>query len=134
MTAITVPETPTPLEQPVYVKPDAPKNRLGSWVKNYVVSWIGLPWQRRLAAAALYVPYIRQGEEKFDKLNDDELRTAGMKLRGRGRGGEELDYLIPEAFGLVCVVAKRRVNMRPFDVQLAAGVIMHQGGLAELAT
>ena len=24
--------------------------------------------------------------------------------------------------------------MRPFDVQLAAGVILHQGGLAELAT
>ncbi len=134
MTAITTPETPPPAAQPVYVKPPAPPNRLGSWVKNYVVSWIGLPWQRRLAAAALYVPYIREWEEKFEKLNDDELRAAGIKLRGRGRGGEDLDYLIPEAFGLVCVVAQRRVGMRPFDVQLAAGVIMHQGGLAELAT
>jgi preprotein translocase subunit SecA len=125
---------PPPSARPVYVKPPQPRNRLGSWVKNKIISIVGLPWQRRLARAALFVPYIRRWEEKFDKLNDDELRTLGQKLRGRGRGGEELDDLLPEAFGLVCVAAKRRLNLRPFDVQLAAGVIMHQGGLAELAT
>ena len=135
LTALTPLETaPPPAAKPVYVKPPQPANRLGSWLKNHIVSWIGLPWQRRLARAALYVPTIRRWEAEFDKLNDDELRTLGLKLRGRGRGGEDLDSLIPEAFGLVCVAAKRRVNMRPFDVQLAAGVIMHQGGLAELAT
>jgi preprotein translocase subunit SecA len=127
-------DSPAPAAKPVYVKPPAPRNRLGSWAKNKIVSIIGLPWQRRLARAALYVPYVRRWEEKFDQLNDDELRTLGQKLRGRGRGGEELDDLLPEAFGLVCVAAKRRLGLRPFDVQLAAGVVMHQGGLAELAT
>jgi preprotein translocase subunit SecA len=127
-------DSPAPAAKPVYVKPPAPRNRLGPWVKNKVVSLVGLPWQRRLARAALYVPYIRRWEEKFDQLNDDELRTLGQKLRGRGRGGEELDDLLPEAFALVCVAAKRRLGLRPFDVQLAAGVIMHQGALAELAT
>ena len=34
----------------------------------------------------------------------------------------------------MCVRAGGRLGMRPFDVQLAAGVVMHQGGLAELAT
>ena len=44
--------------------------------------------------------------------------------------------MIPEAFWpRLAFVAKRRVqHAEPFDVQLAAGVIMHQGGLAELAT
>jgi preprotein translocase subunit SecA len=55
-------------------------------------------------------------------------------LRGRARGGETLERLIPEAFGLVCVAAKRTVKLRPFDVQLAGGVILHHGAIAELAT
>ena len=43
--------------------------------------------------------------------------------------------LLPEAFGLVCVSAYGRVlQLRPYDVQLAGGVVMHQGALAELAT
>ena len=134
MTALTPAEAPAPAENPIYVKPPQPRNRLGNWYKNYVVSWIGLPWQRRLARASLYVPYIRRYEAEYDKLNDDELRAIGLRMKGRGRGGEFLDALIPEAFALVCVAAKRRLNMRPFDVQLAAGVVMHQGGLAELAT
>ncbi|HEY2179849.1 MAG TPA: preprotein translocase subunit SecA, partial [Caulobacteraceae bacterium] len=35
---------------------------------------------------------------------------------------------------LVCVAATRLLKMRPFDVQIAGGVVMHQGALAELAT
>jgi preprotein translocase subunit SecA len=59
---------------------------------------------------------------------------VSLRLRGRARGGESLDRLLPEAFGLVCVASKRHLGLRPFDVQLAAGVVMHQGALAELAT
>src|SRR5579871_556591 len=95
---------------------------------------IGPPWQRRLARAALYVPRIRWWEKKYDDLSDEELKTASLRLRGRARGGESLDRLVPEAFALVCVASKRHLGMRPFDVQLAAGFIMHKGALAELAT
>jgi preprotein translocase subunit SecA len=101
---------------------------------NHLRALVGLPWQRRLARAALLVPRIRAFEAKYDSLTDAELKTAGLKLRGRARGGESLDKLVPEAFGLVCVAAKRRTEMRPFDVQLAAGYVMHNGALAELAT
>ncbi len=97
-------------------------------------AWFGLPWQRRLGWAALQVPKIRYWEKQFEASNDEELRKTGMKLRGRARGGESLDSLLPEAFGLVCVAARRLLKMRPFDVQLAGGVVLHQGGLAELAT
>jgi preprotein translocase subunit SecA len=108
--------------------------RLGFRPFNYLRSWLGLPWQRRLGWAALQVPKIRYWEGRFESLNDAELRAMGLRLRGRGRGGESLDALLPEAFGLVCVAARRQTAMRPFDVQLAAGVILHQGGLAELVT
>ena len=73
-------------------------------------------------------------ERKYEHSSNEELRSAGLRLRGRARGGESLDRMLPEAFGLVCVAAWRFLSMRPFDVQLAAGVVMHQGGLAELAT
>src|SRR5205823_13057142 len=39
-----------------------------------------------------------------------------------------------EVFGLVCVAAKRSLGLRPFDVQVAAGAVMHSGALAELVT
>ena len=120
--------------QAVYTPPPSPPNRLGSRVRNALLAAAGLPWQRRLARAALYIPRIRAWEAEYDKLSDAELKTTGLRLRGRARGRESLDKLLPEAFGLVCVAAKRHLGLRPFDVQLAAGVVMHQGGLAELAT
>jgi preprotein translocase subunit SecA len=101
---------------------------------NAIKALAGLPWQRRLGWAALQVPKIRRWESTFERLSDEELRTAGLRLRGRARGGESLDRLLPEAFGMVCVAARRQIGLRPFDVQLAAGVVMHQGGLAEVAT
>jgi preprotein translocase subunit SecA len=112
----------------------SPRNRLGSSLVNRVKALVGLPWQRRLARASLWVPRVRRWETEFDKLDDVALKTAGLRLRGRARGGEPLEALAPEAFGLVCVAAKRLIGLRPFDVQLAAGGILHEGGLAELAT
>jgi preprotein translocase subunit SecA len=109
-------------------------NRLGPRWLNWVKSLIGLPWQRRLGWAALQVPRIRYWEAQFERLNDDELKAAGQRLRGRGRGGESLGRILPEAFGLVCVAARRQIGLRPFDVQLAAGGVLYEGGLAELAT
>lgn len=108
--------------------------RAGSRGLNEAKRWLGLPWQRRLAKAALLVEPIRYWEGEFGRLSDDELRTRGLQLRGRARGGESLDKLLPEAFGLVCVASWRKLGLRPFDVQLIGGVILHQGALAELAT
>src|SRR5207302_7831122 len=73
-------------------------------------------------------------EQEFSRLNDVELRQRGLQLRGRARGGEALEKLLPPAFGLVCVAAVRTIRLRPFDVQLAGGVVLHHGAIAELAT
>jgi preprotein translocase subunit SecA len=122
-------ETPAPPPRRV-----ASGRRLGWRPFNWLVSLVGLPWQRRLAWAALQVPRVRSWEKTYDKLNDEDLRKAGLRLRGRGRGGESLDRLLPEAFALVCVGARRILQLSPFDVQIAAGAVLHRGGLAELAT
>lgn len=139
MSAVPVPtpvqhHAPAAEPDPHYVKPPAPRNRLGSRVKNLVLAGVGLPWTRRLAWAALQIPKIRRWEETYSSAGDDELQAIGRRLKGRARGGESLDSILPEAFGLVCVASKRFRGMRPYDVQLAAGIVMHQGALAELAT
>ncbi len=124
---------PSPQHAPIPIRP-ALSGRLGFRWANYLKMLFGPPAKRRLARAALYVDQIRYWESEFSKLSDDELKVRGMQLRGRAKGGESLNKLLPETFGLVCVSATRTVQMRPFDVQLAGGVVMHQGALAELAT
>jgi preprotein translocase subunit SecA len=108
--------------------------RLGSIWRNRFYRIFGSPEQRRLARAALFIPQIRHWERQYWRLSNEELRQVSMRLRGRARGGEKLDHLLPEAFGLVCVAAWRTLGLRPFDVQLAAAVVLHDGGLAEVVT
>lgn len=101
---------------------------------NHVKAWVGTPTQRRLSQAALLVPRIRYWEQEFSRLSEKEVRQKAAQLKGRARGGESLDQLLPEMFGLTCVVAIRHVGLRPFDVQLAAGAVLHHAALAEVAT
>ncbi|HQR43136.1 MAG TPA: preprotein translocase subunit SecA, partial [Gemmatales bacterium] len=109
-------------------------SRLGLQVIHQFRQFFGSKSQRRFSKAALQINAIRAWESEYEKLSEEEIRSTSQKLRGRARGGENLDKLLPEAFALACVAAKRTVNMRPYDVQLAGGIVMHYGALAELAT
>jgi preprotein translocase subunit SecA len=108
--------------------------RLGFWLTNAVISKISLPWKRRLSRAALMVPKIRYFERKHLDISDEDLLARSMELKGKARGKFDLDSLLPEAFGLVSVAIQRVLGIRPFDVQLAGGAVLHFGGLVELAT
>jgi preprotein translocase subunit SecA len=108
--------------------------RLGPLWLNRYRAVAGVPWKRRLAQASLLIPRIRHFEKRYLPLNDEDLRKESMRLRGLTRGGASIDKLIPEAFGLSCAAIRRIHGYQPFDVQLAAGIVMHFGGLVELAT
>lgn len=109
--------------------------RLGTLAENQVRAIFDpRPWKRRLAKAALVIPRIRHWEQQFINFNDDDLRKKSLNLRGRVRGGEHIDKLIPEAFALAAIAIRRLFGYQLFDVQLAAGIVMHYGGLVELAT
>lgn len=110
------------------------RKRLGPRWLNVVRLLFGTPSQRRLARAALSIDAIRYWEAEFSKLSDRDLLLKAKKLRGRARGGTSLHVLLPEAYGMVCVAAQRTLGLRPYDVQLAAGVVLHHGAIAELAT
>ena len=108
--------------------------RLGGWPVNSAVARVGVPWRRRLSRAALLIDKVRHFEKQYLGVPDERLTELSLQLRGKARGKWDLDELLPEAFGLVSVAIQRTLGIRPFDVQLAAGVVMHYGGLVELAT
>jgi preprotein translocase subunit SecA len=108
--------------------------RLGNPVINSVLARATVPWKSRLARAALLIPKIRYWENQFINSSDDDLLARSMELKGKARGKWDLDSLLPEAFGLVSVAIQRVLGIRPFDVQLAGGAVLHVGGLVELAT
>ncbi len=131
-------ESPVPDQQKPQRDPCPPvrtySGRLGSMGANELLSRAGLPWQRRLARAALLIPKIRHYEQEFGHLSDQELKQKANYLRGRARSGVHLTTLVPEAFALAAISLWRSLGMLPFDVQHAAGVVLHEGGLVELAT
>ena len=129
-------EAPAAPSQPAFAPPKIANvpGRLGPTWLNRLRAVGERPWKRRLAKAALLIPQIRKYEETFLRLPEAEFRTVAMRLRGKSRASKSLDLLIPEAFGLACAAVRRVHGFQPFDVQLAAGVILHYGGLVELAT
>jgi preprotein translocase subunit SecA len=90
--------------------------------------------ERRLKELAPLIGRINALGPAFERLPDAALREKTAEFRRRRAGGEELDSLLPEAFAAVREAARRTVNERPFDVQMLGGIVLHRGGIAEMAT
>src|SRR5437588_1090431 len=77
---------------------------------------------------------INAYEAELEHSTDGELLEAADVLRERARNGESLDDLLFECFALVREAGKRSMGMRHFDVQLIGGIVLHEGGIAEMKT
>ncbi len=73
-------------------------------------------------------------EPEISKLSDEALQGKTVEFKQRHAGGATLDQLLAEAFAVVREAAKRVLNMRHFDVQMAGGIALHQGKIAEMRT
>jgi preprotein translocase subunit SecA len=80
------------------------------------------------------VERINALEAGLESLSDDELKAKTQTFRDRAAAGESLDALLPEAFAVVREGSKRVMKMRHFDVQLAGGIALHNGKIAEMRT
>ncbi|KAI4331003.1 hypothetical protein MLD38_029235 [Melastoma candidum] len=83
---------------------------------------------------AATVASINGMEAEVSKLSDEELREKTRIFKERARGGESLDSLLPEAFAVVREASRRVLGLRPFDVQLIGGMVLHKGEIAEMRT
>jgi len=85
------------------------------------------PYRRRLAEMGSL-------EEELALATDERLRDLSLELRARARNGTPLDDLEVEAFALVREASERTLGLRPFDVQVLAGLALHRGTLVEMQT
>jgi preprotein translocase subunit SecA len=67
-------------------------------------------------------------------LPDARLAERARTLRSRAADGAPLEGMVPEAFALARETARRALGQRPFDEQILAGLALHQGKIAEMAT
>lgn len=80
------------------------------------------------------VSKINDFESDIQKLDDGALAAKTVAFKERLTKGEPLDDLLPEAFAVVREASKRVLDMRPYDVQLVGGVVLHDGKIAEMKT
>ncbi len=62
-------------------------------------------------------------------LEDEDYEKARRAVEN-----EVLDELLPDAFALCREVAWRTIQLRPYDVQVIGGIVLHQGKIAEMKT
>ncbi|MDP2011765.1 MAG: preprotein translocase subunit SecA [Phenylobacterium sp.] len=89
---------------------------------------------RKVKAMTARVAKINALEPQMQALSDEALRAKTAEFKERLAKGQTLDQLLEEAFAVVREAARRVLGQRHFDVQLVGGMVLHQGGIAEMRT
>ncbi len=84
--------------------------------------------------AKAVLPIVNGFESEIRSLSDAELKAKTQEFKNRLANGEDLNMLMPEAFAVVREVSVRTTGMRPFDVQIIGGAVIHNGDIAEMRT
>ena len=90
--------------------------------------------QQELDKTRNLISAINSKEETIKTLKDGEFKEKTLNLKQSIKDGKLLNDIIPESFALVREAAKRTLGERHYDVQLAGGIILHQGKIAEMKT
>ena len=108
----------------------------------------GTQHERDIKKLAPRVERINALEPAMKALSDEALRAKTDEFRQRiakaleGVHEEDLkaarnavlDEILEEAFAVAREASVRTLGMRPFDVQLIGGMVLHQGKIAEMKT
>ena len=91
--------------------------------------------QQELDKVKNLIEAINSKEDEIKTLKESDFRekTANFKKNVQN-GSLELNSIIPETFALVREAAKRTLGERHYDVQLAGGLVLHKGKIAEMKT
>jgi len=95
---------------------------------------LGDPNAREVKRHLERVAQITELEPLIEKLDPAELKGKTAEFRDRLAKGEMLDDVLVEAFAVVREASRRGIGLRPFDVQLVGGMVLHQGTIAEMKT
>ena len=106
-------------------------------------------WKKAQEIGKLEPKYEKMSDEElaeqtdiFKRKIDKALRTAraeqGINKTGKKRSPVDdtkiLNEILPEAFAVAREASKRILGLRPYDVQLIGGMVLHEGAVAEMKT
>ncbi|MCA3641362.1 MAG: preprotein translocase subunit SecA [Methylobacterium sp.] len=90
--------------------------------------------ERRLKGYKPRIAAINALEAELSGLSDEALAQRTVVFREQLAAGKTLDDVLVPAFATVREAAKRVLGQRHFDVQLIGGMVLHEGGIAEMRT
>ena len=103
---------------------------------GFAKKFFGSSNDRKVKAFMARVAAINALEPKYRRrCRDDELRMQDRTSSATGSPrARRLDKILNEAFAVVREASKRVLGQRHYDVQLVGGMILHDGGIAEMRT
>ncbi len=104
-----------------------------SW-RQRLARWRGSTIEVDLRPYAAAVAQVERLEGEVAALSDAALERRARRLAAEARSGRQLDDLLGETYALAREAARRTLGMRPFDVQVLAGVALHRGRVVEMLT
>jgi preprotein translocase subunit SecA len=90
--------------------------------------------QQELDRVKPLITEINNKESQISALKDDDFKEKTYLLKKSIQEGREINSALIESFALVREAAKRTLKERHYDVQLAGGIILHNGKIAEMKT
>ena len=91
--------------------------------------------QQELDKIQNLIAAINSKEDEFKTFSQSDIKAKTMSFKKNVQNGSlKLEEIISESFALVREAARRTLGERHYDVQLAGGIILHKGKIAEMKT
>ena len=117
-------------------------------IKNLIAGAFGTKHDRDVKRMEPLVEAVNEWADEYQTLDEAQFPEKTREFRARWEDGEELDDILPEAYGLVKEACRRMIgrswfvpgqgdmvwDMTPYDVQIIGGIVLHEGKIAEMAT
>jgi len=89
--------------------------------------------EKILKKSRYYESQIKELEATLSEVAIPEEKDK-IKEKLKSLRNKTFEEVLPEAFAVVREASKRTIGLRHFDVQIAGGIILHEGKIAEMAT
>lgn len=104
-------------------------------MKQALTKLFGDPQARTIKRLTKRVAAVNALAEKYHDMNKTDLKKQTEVLKDRlKKKSTTLDTILPDAFALVREMSDRVLGQRHYDVQLVAGIALHEGNVAEMKT
>ncbi len=101
---------------------------------NWLIKIFGSSNDREIKRIKPLLDQVNSLEKKYSAMDDAGLKGTTPALKEKLEMGARLNDILPDAFAVVREVSKRTLKMRPFDVQILGGLVLHEGRIAEMKT